>query len=328
MRVISALRVAQIAVSVVCLSSVSSGASAQTYPGKPLRIIVPFAAGGGADRMARLISQKLTEGLKQPAVVDFRPGAAGRLGTEQVAKAPPDGYTLLLGVTSAVIIAPVLYEKLAYDVQKELAPGALLASNAYVLVVHRLVPAKSVKELIAIARASPGKLNYASSGAGGPAHLAAELLQSVAKIKIVHVPYKGSAPGTMALIGGETDLMFSNIQPAVPAIQSGRLRALAITSAKRSSLLPEVPSAPEAGLGELNVETIYGIMVPAGTPREIVAQLNQVLVKGFDAPEVRSRLIADGSEILTSSPEEFDRLVKTETARWGKLIRQAGIKPE
>jgi tripartite-type tricarboxylate transporter receptor subunit TctC len=328
MQTIAVLRVALAAMSCVLFSGTSLDSRAQGYPSKPLRIIVPFAAGGGADRMARLVSQKLTEGLKQPAVVDFRAGAAGRVGTEQAAKAPPDGYTLLLGVTSAVIIAPVLYGKLAYDVQKDLAAVALLASNAYVLVVHPLVPARSVKELIGLARASPGKLNYASSGAGGPAHLSAELFQSVAKVKLVHVPYKGSAPGTMALIGGETDLMFSNIQPAVPAIQSGRLRALAITSAKRSSLLPDVPSAPEAGLGDFSVETIYGIMVPAGTPREIVTRLNELLVKGFDTPDTKSRLIADGSEILTSTPEEFDRLIRNETAKWGKIIRQAGIKPE
>lgn len=316
------------AVCACLLGTAAFSAGAQSYAGKPLRIVVPFAAGGGADRMARLISQTLTDGLKQPAVADFRPGAAGRVGTEQVAKAAPDGYTLLLGVTSAVILAPVLYSKLGYDVQKDLAPVALLASNAYVLVVHPVVPARSVKELIALARTNPGKLNFASSGAGGPAHLSAELLQAIAKISLVHVPYKGSAPGTMALIGGETDLMFSNVQPAISVIQTGRLRALAITSAKRSSLLPDVPSAPEAGMPDLVVETIYGIMVPAGTPRDIVTRLNEVLVSGFKTSETRTRLLADGSEILTSTPEEFDRLIRSETAKWQKVIGAAGIKGE
>lgn len=311
-----------------CLSGAATETHGQTSPSKALRVVVPFAAGGGSDRMGRLIAQALTDGLKQPAVVDFRAGAAGRVGTEVVAKSAPDGYTLLLAVTSAVITAPVLYGKLPYDVQKDLAAVALLAANAYVLVVHPVVPAKTVRDLIAVARVAPGRLNYASSGSGGPAHLAGELLQSVAKIKLVHIPYKGSAPGTLALIGGEADVMFSNIQPAVPAIQYGRMRALAITSARRSALLPDVPSATQAGLGDLNVETIYGVMVPAGTPREIITRLNEVLVRGFDSAETRSRLLADGSELLTSSPEEFDRHVRAETAKWGKIIRDAGINPE
>jgi len=306
----------------------SCGAFAQDYPSKPLRIVIPFAAGGGADRMGRLISQKLSEALKQPAVLDFRPGAAGRVGTEQVAKAAPDGYTLLLGVTSAIIIAPALYPKLSYNVQKDLAPVALLASNAYVLVVHAVVPARSVKELIAIAKANPGKLNYGSSGAGGPAHLAAELFQSVANVKLVHIPYKGSAPATMALLGGETDLLFSNIQPAIPAIHSKRVRALAITSTKRSALLPDVPSAREAGLGDFAVETVYGIVAPAGTPPRIIGRLNEVLVKAFSTSDTRNRLLADGSEVLTSSPDEFDRLVRVETAKWAKIIKDAGIEAE
>lgn len=300
----------------------------QIYPVKPVRIVVPFAPGGGADLMGRVVAQKLTESFRQQTIVDNRPGAAGRVGTEHVAKAAPDGYTLLLATSSVMITAPALYAKLPYNVQKDLAPVTLVASAAYVLVVHPSVPVKTVRELIALAKSQPGLLNYSSSGPGGPAHLSAELFQSMAKVKIVHVPYKGSAPGTMAAMAGETDLMFSNILPAVPAIRSGRLRPLAITSGKRSSVMPKVPTVMESGLAGFQVETLYGVLAPAGTPRDIVERLNAELVKSLDAPETRKRLQSDGSEVITSSPEEFAKVIKEETAKWSRVIKGAGIHPE
>jgi tripartite-type tricarboxylate transporter receptor subunit TctC len=302
-------------------------AAAQTYPSKVVRVVVPFAPGGGADMMGRLVAQKLTEALKQQVIVDNRAGAAGRVGAEHVARSSPDGHTLLLATSSMMITAQALYEKLPYDVQRDFSPITLLASGAYVLVVHPSVPAKSVKELIALAKKARRGLNYSSSGSGGPAHLSAELFKAMANVKMTHVPYKGSAPSTLAAIAGETDLTFSNISPAVPAIQSGRLRPIAITSKKRSSLLPEVPTVAESGLPGFHVETLYGLLAPAGTPREVVGLLNTVLVKSMQSPDVRKRLQSDGTELLTSTPEEFGNVIRSETATWTKVIRNAGIKP-
>jgi tripartite-type tricarboxylate transporter receptor subunit TctC len=303
-------------------------ASGQVYPSKPIRVIVPFAPGGGADLVGRLVAQKLTEALKQQAIVDNRAGAAGRIGAELVAKAPADGYTLLMATTSLMITAPALYAKLPYDVQKDFAPVTLLASGSYVLVVHPSVPAKTVSELIAIAKSKKGALNYASSGPGGPAHLAAELFKSMAGVDMTHIAYKGSAPGTMAVLAGETDLMFSNISPAIPAIQSKRLRGIAITSERRSSMLPELPTVAESGLPGFRVETLYALLAPAATPHDVIAQLNAELVKAFDSAEVRKRLASDGTEAMVSSPENLGKLIRDETRIWTKVIRDAGIKPE
>jgi tripartite-type tricarboxylate transporter receptor subunit TctC len=300
----------------------------QAYPAKPVRIVVPFAPGGGADLVGRIVAQKLTEGLKQQVIVDNRAGAAGRVGCEHVARSAPDGYTLLLATTSVMITAPALYGKLPYDVARDFAPITKAAMASYVLVVHPSVPVKAVKELIALARRKPGVLNYSSSGPGGPAHLSAELFQSMAGVKMVHVPYKGSAPGTLAAMAGETDLMFSNILPAVPAIQSGRLRPVAITSAKRSGILPDVPTVMESGLPAFRVETLYAVLAPAGTPREIVGRLNTLLVASLQSADTRKRLQADGSEVVTSSPEELAKEIQEETAQWTRVIRDAGIKPE
>ena len=300
----------------------------QPYPVKTVRVVVPFAPGGGADLVGRIVAQKLAEGLKQQVIVDNRAGAAGRVGSEHVARSAPDGYSLLLATTSVMITAPALYRKLPYDVAKDFAPISKAAMASYVLVVHPSVPVRTVKELIALARRKPGLLNYASSGPGGPAHLSAELFQSMAGVKMVHVPYKGSAPGTLAAMAGETDLMFSNILPAAPAIQSGRLRPVAITSGKRSSILPDVPTVMESGLPGFRVETLYALLAPAGTPRETLVRLNGLLVAGLQSSETRKRLQSDGSEVVTSSPDELAKEIREETAQWTKVIRNAGIKPE
>ena len=310
------------------LGAAWGAACAQAYPTKPIRVVVPFVPGGGSDTLGRMVAQKLAEGLKQQAFVDNRGGAGGRLGADLVAKAAPDGYTLLFTGSGTLIMAPALYEKLPYDPQKDFAPITLIASSAYVLLVHPAVPVRSLKQLIALCRARPGLLNYASAGLGAPGHLSGELFQSMAGVKMAHVPYKGTAPGIMSVIAGETDLTFSSLVPAVPAIHSGRVRAVAVTSSSRSSILPEVPTMAESGLPGFETMTHYGVLAPAGTARDIVATLNAVLVKELQSAEVRKRLETDGSELSTSTPEEFARLIRTETAKWMKVIKAAGIKPE
>lgn len=306
----------------------TSTGSGQAFPSRPIKVVVPFPAGGGSDLLGRLVAQKLTDGFKQQAVVENRGGAGGRVGTELVAKAAADGYTLLLAGSGAMIIAPALYGKLSYDVQKDFDPVTLVASSSFVLVVHPAVPVKTLKQLIALSQSKPGVLNYASSGLGAPGHLSAELFRSMARVNIAHVSYKGTAPGLLSVITGETDLMFSNLLPAVAPLQSGRLRAIAVTSAHRSPIFPDVPTVAESGLPGFETVTHYGVLAPAGTRREIVAALNTTLVRGLHASDTRKRLEADGSELHTSTPEEFARLIRTETVKWSAVIQAAGIKPE
>jgi tripartite-type tricarboxylate transporter receptor subunit TctC len=302
--------------------------AAQNFPSRPIRVVVPYLPGGGNDNMGRLIAQKLTEGFMQQAIVDNRGGAAGRLGAEHVARSAPDGHTLLMGGSTVMITAPALYSTLPYDVQKDFATITTVGFTSYVLVLHPAVPAHSVQQFIALCRSRPGALNYSSSGSGGPAHLAGELFQALTRVKMVHVPYKGGAPALVSLIGGEIDLTFGNIQPTAPVIRSGRLRALAVTSPQRSTILPDVPTFAEAGLPGLEVSIYYGVLAPAGTPADIVARLNAVLVKGLNTAETRKRLETDGAELMTSTQEDFVKLIKSETEKWAKIIKAAGIKPE
>jgi len=306
----------------------SNDARAQGFPSNPIRVIVPFAPGGGSDLVGRLVAQELADALKQPAIVENRAGAAGRVGAEFVAKAPADGHTLLVATSSIMITGPALYAKLPFDVQKDFAPVTLLASSPYVLVVHPSVPAKTVRELIAVAKSRPGVLNYASAGSGAPAHLAGELFKSMAGVDMVHIAYKGSAPATMAVLAGEMDLMFSSISPAIPAMQSQRLRGIAITSAKRSAQLPQLPTVAESGLPGFRVETLFALLAPAGTPQNVVTQLNAVLVKAFDSAEVRKRLASTGTDPMVSTPENLGKIIREETRIWTQVIRDAGIKPE
>ena len=297
------------------------------YPVRPLRLIVPFSPGGGSDLVGRLLGQKLAPLLGQQVVVENRAGAAGRIGTELVAKAAPDGYTLLLA-TSSVMVGSATYSRLPFEMPKDFSPISLVAYTTYALVAHPSVPVKSVKELIALAKSRPGRLTYASSGAGGASHLSGELFSSMAGVKMIHVPYKGSSPGTLSVMAGETDLMFSNILPALPAIRSSRLRAVGITSLRRSSLLPDVPTIAESGLPGFEVEQLYGILAPAATPRDIVRRLNEETAKVMQAADTRSRLLADGSEVMVSTPEEFEKRIIDEIGKWTRVIRQAGIKEE
>jgi tripartite-type tricarboxylate transporter receptor subunit TctC len=312
----------------VLLLAVNCGAQAQTYPAKPVRLVLPFAPGGGTDLVGRMLAQKLAAPLGQQVIVDNRAGAGGRIGAELVAKSPPDGYTLLLAGSSVMATAPALYKKLPFDMPKDFAPISQVAYTAYVLVMHPSVPVTTVKGLIALAKSRPGRLTYASSGAGGPAHLAGELFSSMAGVKMIHVAYKGSAPGTLSVISGETDLMFSNTLPVLPHVKSARLRALAVTTPERSAFLPGVPTVAESGLRGFEVQQIYGVLAAAGTPRDIVGRLNQEIAKVMNTEDTRSRLSADGSEVRTSTPEELEKAIVAEIAKWKKVIQQAGIKEE
>ena len=306
----------------------SAGAQAQQYPAKIIRLVLPFPPGGGTDVVGRLLAQKLSQSLGQQVIVDNRPGAGGRIGTDLVAKSPPDGYTLMLGTSSVMGTGPALYKKLPFDMPKDFAPVSLVSYTAYVLAVHPSVPATSVKALVNLAKARPGRLTYASSGAGGAAHLSGELFSSLAGIKMIHVAYKGSAPGTLSVLSGETDMMFSNTLPVLPQLKGGRLHALAVTTPQRFVLLPNVPTVAESGLPGFEVQQLYGVLAPAGTPREIVNRLNQEIAKVMQTEDSRSRLLAEGSEVKLSTPAEFEKAIIAEIAKWTKVIREAGIKEE
>ena len=290
-------------------------------------MIVPFTPGGGSDIVGRVLAQKLSAALGQQVVVENRPGAGGRIGTEVVARAAPDGYTLLFATSSVMVTAPALYAKLGFQMPGDFAPISLVATTAYVLVVHPSVPVRSVRDFIALGQRTPGRFTYASSGAGGPAHLAGELFTALAGLKMIHVPYKGSAPGVTSVLAGETDAMFSNLLPALPAIKAGRLRPLGVTSARPSTILTHVPVL-NATLPGFEVEQLYGLLAPANTPRDIVRRLNDETLNAVQNAEVKAKLHTDGSEALVSTPEEFERRIVTEIARWTKIIKAAGIKEE
>ena len=303
-------------------------AFAQPYPSKPIHLIVPFPPGGGNDTVARALAQQLGPDLGQPVVIDNRPGAGGSVGAELAARAPADGYTLFLAGVGSHAVNPNLHAKLPYDAVKDFAPITLVASAPSVLVVNPGVPARTIDEFTAFARANPGKLNYASNGNGSAAQLAAAMYESMAGVKMVHVPYKGIAPAMTDLMSGEVQLMFGTIVALVPHIQSGKLRALAVTSTKRSALLPEVPTLAESGLPEYQAGSWYGILAPAGTPREVIERLHGAIVKALRQPEVAKRLAAEGAEVIGSTPDEFGAHLKAEIARVGKVVRAAGIRIE
>jgi len=302
-------------------------AAEQTYPVKPLRLIVAYPAGGPSDLVGRTIAQRVGELLGTAVVVENRAGAGGNVGFEYVAKAAPDGYTLLLAA-GAMTIAPSIYPKLGYDVVRDLAPISLVAESTFVLMVHPAVPAKSVKELVALARARPGVLNFGSAGLGSPPHLAGELFQSMAKVKMVHVPYKGATPALGALLGGEADLYFGGISSAVPHVKSGRLRGLAVTSKRRAAALPDLPTVDASGLQGFDISTWFGLMVPAGTPADIVKRLNAVTLKAVALPATRQTLLALGFEPQSNSPEQFAAHVKSELKKFAEIVKASGAKFE
>ena len=314
---------------VLCACSIAAfavGAFAQSYPNKPVRLIVTFAPGGGADFMGRLIGQKLSESFGQSVVIENRAGAGGSIGNEAVAKAAPDGYTLLLGAAGALVIAPWLYAKLPFDTVKDFAPISLLATVPFALTVHPSIPANTVPELIALARANPGKLNYGSSGEGGAPHLAGELMKSMAKIDMVHVPYKGLSPAITDLIGGQLGLIFADVNLVNPHIHAGKLKGLAVTGAQRSPIMPQLPTVAEAALPGYQAGTWYGLLAPAGTPRDVVARLNGEVLRVLSTAEMKERFATQGAEPAGNSPEQFASFIKTELDKWAKVVKAANIK--
>ncbi len=311
----------------LAISTPHAGA-ADAYPAKPIRFVVAFPPGGGTDIIARSIAQKLAERIAQQVVVDNRPGAGGNIGTDIVAKAAPDGYTMLMGSAGPLAINASLFAKMPFDPVRDLAPVTLAASTPNVLVLHPSLKAATVKELIALARARPGEINFASSGHGTPAHLAGELFNSMAGVKMVHVPYKGAAPALADLLGGQVQLMFSTMPPALPHVKDGKLRALAVTSAKRSPAAPELPTVDEIALPGFEANTWHGVVVPAGTPETIVARLNREIVAILHLPEVVERLSGQGAEPVGSTPQEFAAYIKSEALKWAKVVRDSGAKAE
>ena len=309
----------------LCLAGL---AQAQPYPVKPIHFIVPFPPGGGNDTVARAIAQQLGPDLGQPVVIDNRPGAGGSVGAELAAKSPPDGYTLFLAGVGSHAVNPNLHARLAYDPVRDFTPITLVATAPSVLVVNPAVPARTVAEFTAYARANPDKLNYASNGNGSAAQLAAAMYESMANVRMVHVPYKGIAPALTDLLSGEVQLMFGTVVALVPHIQAGKLRALAVTSRKRSALLPEVPSLAESGLPDYEAGSWYGVMAPAGTPREIVERLHGAIARALKQPDVAQRLAAEGAIVIGSTPAEFGAHIKAELARVGNVVRGAGIRIE
>jgi len=303
-----------------------ASAQAPAYPTKPVRIVVPFPAGGATDILARAVAQKLTETWGQAFVVDNRPGAGGNIGSELVAKAAPDGYTLEMGTVGTHAINASLYAKMPYDHVKDFAPIILVAGVPNVLVVNPAVPVNSVQELIAYAKANPGKLNFASSGNGTSIHLSGELFKVMAGVQMTHIPYKGSAPALADLLGGQVQLMFDNLPPSLPQIKGGKLRALGVTSAARAPALPDTPTIAESGLPGFDASSWFGLLAPAGTPPAIIAKLNTEIAKWLATPEAKEKLVAIGANIAGGTPEDFARHIQAETAKWAKVVKESGAK--
>ncbi len=321
-------RIMLCAVSAAVLAGFAASAIAQTYPSRSIRFVVTFPPGGTTDILAREIGARMQESWKQTVVVDNRGGAGGNLGADIVAKAPPDGYTILLGTNGTHAINPSLYTKMPYDAIKDFAPITLIASVPNIFISHPSVPARTMKDIVALARAQPGKVVYASSGTGTSQHLSVELFKTMAKIDMVHVPYKGASPAVLAVLGGEVALSCPSLPSAGIAshVGTGRLRGLAVTGAKRAPTLPQVPTMIESGYSTFDVVTWFGVLAPAGTPTDIVGRLNTEIIRILGLPAVRERLAGQGIDIMTSSPEQYLEFIKTETVRWAKVVRASGAR--
>lgn len=301
-------------------------AHAQDFPTRPIMLVVPYTAGGGNDAMARIVAEKMSKTLGQQIVIENRGGAGGTIATRAVAKSAPDGYTLVLGGTGTLAINPTLYANVGYDPRKDFEPVGLIATSALVVLVHPSVAAKSIGELVALAKKEPGKLNYASAGPGSGIHLAAELFASMAGVKLTHIPYRGSAPALNDLLGGHVDIYFSSLPPAVGIVGEGKVRALAVTGLQRSHVFPDLPTVAEAGLPGYEAVLHYGIAAPAGTPRPIVDKLNAALREALASEETKAVLIGTGAEPLPGTPEEYAADIDREETRWSRIVRAAGVK--
>lgn len=300
---------------------------AQEYPSRPVRLVVPYAAGGPVDIVGRIVGQKLSEEFHHQVIVDNRAGGGGNIALEIVARAAPDGYTLLMGANGVIAINPSLYKTMPVDTQKDFAPISMVASSPMILVVHPSVAAGSVKDLIALAKARPGAINYASSGSGSTAHLSSELFKSMARINMVHVPYKGAGPALTDLVGGQVQVMFTGVSSTLPFVKSGKLKALAVSSEKRLPLLPDMPTVAES-LPGYEVLTWYGVFAPAATPKAIVDRLHTTLVEIIATPDAKAKLTALGADAQTSTPQEFAQAVRRETAKWARIVKESGARAE
>jgi tripartite-type tricarboxylate transporter receptor subunit TctC len=303
------------------------GAARAQYPDKPIRIVVPFPAGGPSDVLARLLAQKLNAAFNQPVLSENKPGAGTNLAAEYVAKAPADGYTLLLMMVGTQAINEALYPKLGYNTVRDFAPVALVAASSLALVAHPSVPAKNFRDMVALAKANPGKYNFASSGTGTPLHLGGELLNNRAGIRLMHVPYKGAAPAVNDVLGGQVEFAIVGTPSVLPHVRSGKLTAIGLTSLKRAANAPDIPTIAES-LPGYEVELVYGIVAPAGTPRDVVARLNTEIVKAFEAADVRERLAGQGFEVRTSTPDQLGAYIRSEIAKWAPIVKESGAKPE
>jgi tripartite-type tricarboxylate transporter receptor subunit TctC len=318
----------KLALSLLSLLALTSAAAAEEYPTRPITLVVPYAAGGGNDIMARTAADKMSPALGQQIVIENRGGAGGSIATRQVAHAAPDGYTLGLGGTGTLAVDPTLYPNAGYDPRKDFAPIGLIGTSALVLVIHPSIPAHNVKELIAYAKANPGKLNFASAGVGSGIHLAAEYFKVQAGIEMTHVPYKGSAPALADLVGGHVSMYFSSLPPAIGLVKDGKIRALAVTGLTRSPIFPDLPTVSESGLPGFEAVLHYGIIAPAGTPKPIVQKLNAALRQAVMSDELKQKLAADGTEPLASTPEEYAADIDKEEAKWSVIVKKSGAKVE
>jgi tripartite-type tricarboxylate transporter receptor subunit TctC len=302
--------------------------ASEDFPSRPITLVVPYSAGGGNDAMARIAGEMMSKPLGQQVVIENRGGAGGSIATRQVAKAPPDGYTLVIGGTGTLAINPTLYGNVGYDPRKDFAPVGLIGTSQLVILVHPSVPAKTVKELIAYAKANPGKLNYASAGVGSGIHLSTEYFRHEAGITLTHIPYKGSGPALTDLVGGHVSLYFSSMPPAIGLVKDGKVRALAVTGPKRSPVFPDLPTVAEAALPGFEAVLHYGIVAPAGTPKNVIATLNKALRQAVLSEELKHKLAADGTEPLASTAEEYAADIDREETKWSKIVKESGAKAQ
>jgi tripartite-type tricarboxylate transporter receptor subunit TctC len=308
----------------LALAAFSALAGAQSWPTKPLRLVIPFAPGGGADIAGRLIAHEMSEGLGQTVLVENRTGAGGTIAPDNVAKSAPDGYSVVLAHVGGISIAPYLFKKLPYDPEKDLSPVTLVANGLSILVVHPDLPVRDVRELIAHAKANPNKLSFGSAGTGTDTHLAAELFKAMTGTQMVHVPYKGGAPALLDLTAGRVQLSFASVATTINSIKGGKLRALAMTGAKRFELLPDVPTIAEAGVPGYEINNWYGLFVPAGTPQEVIRRLNAEAIKALQKADVRTKLLGAGLEPSWNTPEQFVAYIRSENVKWAKIVRDSG----
>jgi tripartite-type tricarboxylate transporter receptor subunit TctC len=313
-------------VGVLLLAWAAGPVAGQAYPTKPVRLVLPYPPGGGSDTIGRPLAQKLSESLGQQVVVENRGGANGNIGMEHAARAAPDGYTLVFALTAQLAVNPALYGKVPYDPVRDFAPITLLGTGAYILVVHPSLPARSLEQLIALAKAQPGQIAYSSSGNGSGGHLAAELMNSMAGVRMLHVPYKGGGPALVDLIAGQVQVLFSTQLASWPHIQSGRIRALAVSTAKRPASIPDLPTVSEAGLPGYDSGVWYGVLAPAGTPRDIVMRLNGDIVKALGQPDYRALLVNNAIDPIGSPPEQLGQYIRSELVKWAKVVKDAGVR--